>query len=400
MNTLYLLSSAVFTICVAGILCTFVMYPLLLSITRLWRGHRPLVKANLPYSVSLVTIVRGSDESARRKAENGLDVEVDSPNFEFIMFWDGAEDVEKIRSMMPRDPRLSILASSSHEGKNAAINRAVEHSSGEILVFSDADALLDREAVRLLLQPLADPAVGGVCGHLVVRKDAGVLSRPQYTYWQFDQILKTMESEIGSITSNTGVLFAVRRELFRPIPLVVTDDLFACLNVVQQHKRFVYEPAALAFMAASSKSPEHELRRRRRIVCRSLSGIWLSREMLNPFRFGLFSVGLFLNKVLKRFLPVILMLLLLSSAVLAIRSFPMEVLLLIQLTFYASIVPLRKLAEHFQWGIIPRRLIFLVFYFCIGMVGTWLGLMDFMKGRQVAKWETAESADLGKGEHR
>jgi len=397
MNALYLLCSAVFTVCGAGLVCTFVMYPLLLFFTRLWRGQRPPVKATLPFSVSLITIVRGPAESARRKAENGLTVEVPSPIFEFIMFWDGADNVEKIRSIMPCDPRLSILASSSHEGKNAAINRAVEHSSGQILVFSDADALLDRDAVRLLLQPLADPTVGGVCGHLVVQKDAGVLSRPQHTYWQFDQFLKTMESEIGSITSNTGVLFAVRRELFRPIPMYVTDDLYSCLNVVYQHKRFVYEPAALAFMAASSKTPEHEIRRRRRIVCRSLSGIWLSREMLNPFRFGLFSVGLLLNKVLKRFLPVILMLLLLSSAVLAVRSSPMRVLFLIQLTVYASIVPLRKLAENLQWGGIPRRLIFLAFYCCIGMVGTWLGLMDFLKGKQVAKWETTESAVMGMG---
>ncbi|MEI6562936.1 MAG: glycosyltransferase [bacterium] len=340
--------------------------------------------------------MRGSAESARRKAENGLAVECPFLSFEFIMFCDGADDVEKIRSIMPRDPRLTILASSSHEGKNAAINRAVEYSSGQVLVFSDADALLDREAIRLLLQPLADPAVGGVCGRLVVRKDAGILSRPQHTYWQFDRLMKSMESEIGSITSNTGVLFAIRRELFRPIPLVVTDDLYSCLNVVRQHKRFVYEPAALAFMAASSKTPEHELRRRRRIVCRSLRGIWMSREVLNPLRFGVFSVGLFLNKVLRRFLPVILMLILLSSAVMAVRSSPMRVLLLIQVILYASVFPLRKLAEHLPSEGMPRRLIFLAFYFCVGMVGTWLGVMDFIKGKQVAKWQTTESADLGR----
>jgi cellulose synthase/poly-beta-1,6-N-acetylglucosamine synthase-like glycosyltransferase len=265
-----------------------------------------------------------------------------------------------------------------------------------VLVFSDADALLDPEAIRLLLQPLADPAVGGVCGQLVLVKDGEALSGPQHTYWQFDRFLKTMESGMGSITSNTGVLYAIRRELFQPIPLTVTDDLFSCLAVVRQHKRFVFEPAARAFMTAASKSPEHELRRRRRIVCRSLRGIWLSREVLNPLRFGLFSAGLFLNKVLRRLLPVLLMLILLSSAVLAVRSVPMRVFFFVQLSFYASVVPLRKLAEHLPWGGPLRRLVFLAFYFCTGLVGTWLGLLDFLKGKQVAKWETTESAGTQK----
>jgi cellulose synthase/poly-beta-1,6-N-acetylglucosamine synthase-like glycosyltransferase len=392
MNEFFLLSSVVFAICVSGIGCAFIVYPIILGFTRLIRGQRPIIKAPLPWSVSLITIVRGPAGSARRKAENSLSLEAPSENFECIMFWDGGGDVEKIRAAMPVHKRLVILASSGHTGKNDAINQAIERSSGQVLVFSDADVLLDREAITRLLQPLADPAVGGVCGQLVVQEDSGVLSRPQHTYWQFDRLMKTRESELGSITSNTGVLYAIRRELFQPIPLAVTDDLYACLNVVRQHKRFVFEPAALATMTAASKTPEHELRRRRRIVCRSLRGIWLSREVLNPFRYGVFSVGLFLNKVLRRFLPVMLLLILLSSAAMAVCSVPMRVLLLIQLMAYASLVPLRILAGHLPVGSLPRRLIFLAFYFCAGMVGTWLGLVDFLKGKQIVKWETTESS--------
>jgi glycosyltransferase involved in cell wall biosynthesis len=400
MNSLTLLSSVIFTICIGGIGCAFLVYPLLLGFTRLLRGRCPIVKGTLPWSVSLITIVRGSAESARRKVENGMSVERPSPDFEFILFWDGADNVESLRSTLPAAPGLKIMASSSHEGKNAAINQAVERSSGQILVFSDADALLDREALCRLLQPLADPMVGGVCGQLVVLKDAGVLSRPQHTYWQFDRLLKTLESDIGSITSNTGVLYAIRRDLFRPLPLAVTDDLFSCLNIVRQHKRFIFEPAARAFITASSKTPGHELQRRRRIVCRSLRGIWMSREVLNPFRYGLFSIGLFLNKVLRRFLPVLFMLILLSTAAMAVRSSPMRWLLLMQFLFYASVVPLRNLAERLPLGRLLRRLVFLAFYFCTGMVGTWLGLIDFLSGKHIAKWETADSADSEKSRDR
>jgi hypothetical protein len=180
------------------------------------------------------------------------------------------------------------------------------------------------------------------------------------------------------------------------VPLTVTDDLYSCLKVVSQHKRFVFEPAALACISASSKTPGHELQRRRRIVCRSLTGIWLSREVLNPFRHGLFSLGLFFNKVLRRFLPVMLVLILVAAAGLAPGSSLMRGVLLIQVLFYASVVPLRRLAERRFFGGAPRRLVFLAFYFCLGMVGTWLGLVDFLKGREITKWETTEAAGFGK----
>ena len=396
MNPLFLFCSAVFVICATAIGCAFFLYPLLLVCARLLKGRRPVERAAFPWSVSLITIVRGSAESARRKAENSLSLEFPSESFECIMFWDGAPDIGKIRDCMPVHPSLKIMVSPAHEGKNAALNRAIENSSGQVLVFSDADALLDRDALTRLLSPFADPDVGGVCGQLVVVKDAGALSRPQHTYWQFDRLLKTLESETGSITSNTGVLYAIRRELSRPIPLAVTDDLYSCMNIVRQHKRFVFEPAALASIAASSKSPDHELRRRRRIVCRSLRGIWLSREVLNPFRFGMYSAGLFLNKVLRRFLPVLFLLVLFSSSVMAVSSSPMRVVLLIQLIVYASAVPLRNLAEYLPQRGLFRRLVLLEFYFFVGMVGTWLGLMDFLKGKQIVKWETLESAVSGK----
>jgi hypothetical protein len=170
------------------------------------------------------------------------------------------------------------------------------------------------------------------------------------------------------------------------LPLTVTDDLYTCLAVVRQGYRFVFEPRARACIQASSRDRRHELRRRRRIVSRSLHGIWLSREVLNPLRHGLFAVNLLINKVLRRLLPVFLILTFVSSVLLAFAHPAVALLLAGQAAFYL-------LALSYRW-ILPRsrtagrwaRLGSVAYYVCLGNLGNLLGVVDFVRGKRVAKW--------------
>jgi hypothetical protein len=175
----------------------------------------------------------------------------------------------------------------------------------------------------------------------------------------------------------------VRRALFRPIDAGATDDLFSCLSVVEQGARFVFEPRAVAFIRTPSRSAAHEISRRRRIVARSLHGIAVKRALLNPLRHGGFGVQLLVNKVLRRFLPVLLIGCLLASAALALHDVRARVLLALQLAFYALALGRRWLAPLPGLG----KASGLAYYFCVGNLGTLLGLVDFLSGRQTVKWE-------------
>jgi cellulose synthase/poly-beta-1,6-N-acetylglucosamine synthase-like glycosyltransferase len=238
--------------------------------------------------------------------------------------------------------------------------------------------LLAEDALEHLLGHFADEDVGGVCGQRVLGEPGPFLGGAQGRYVSMDSLVKKIESVNGSITSNDGKLYAIRKECFRPIPGTVTDDLFVGMNVVAQRKRFIFEPRARAFIRTPSRGTAHELSRRRRIVARSLTGIFLMRRLLNPLRFGRYSVGLAINKVTRRALPVCMLAILATSALLAASSMVLQVLLWLQVAFYVTAL------SHLA---LRRKVTSVAFLFCLGNLGTLLGLVDFLRGKRVAKWE-------------
>lgn len=281
---------------------------------------------------------------------------------------------------------MKVLSTEGHIGKASALNRGAAACSGEVLVFSDADALLEKDALGKLLRHYRDPRVGGVCGQRVVTDGAGGMRSAQCRYIQLDSAIKAMESRVGCVTSNDGKLYSIRRALFRPIDPSATDDLYSCLSVVRQGYRFVFEPEARASIRMPSRSPAHEVGRRRRIVTRSLRGIFSMRELLNPLKHGRFAIGLLINKVVRRLLPVCLVLLLCGSVLLAPSSPWISALAFLQVLFYAAAL-LDPVLGRMAIAHPLKRCTALSFYFFLGNFGTLLGLIDFLRGRRVVGWD-------------
>lgn len=185
-------------------------------------------------------------------------------------------------------------------GKATALNAAMGHARGDIVVFSDANTRLGPEALATLLQPFGDPDVGGVAG----RQEYGDPSRSptaESEYWVYEGWLKSLESAVGSTVSATGALYAIRRDLFEEVPPNVTDDFFISTGVITAGKRLVYEPAAVAWEDPSG-TPSSEYRRKVRIMTRGINGVWRRRELLDPRRHGAYSAMFFVHKVMRRLL--------------------------------------------------------------------------------------------------
>ncbi|MEW5773295.1 MAG: glycosyltransferase [Thermodesulfobacteriota bacterium] len=226
-----------------------------------------------------------------------------------------------------------------------------------------------------------------MCGQRVIAGPDRPLASAQRGYVGFDSAIKALESRLGSITSNDGKIYAVRRALFASLPGDVTDDLFAALQVVAAGRRFVFEPAARAAIPAPARNPGHEVARRRRIVCQSLRGIWLLRRLLDPRRFGPFALGLAVNKVLRRLLPLFLLVFFLASLNLA----PHSSLMALALAGQAGLVLLALL--HPVLERLPaapraaRKAASLAAYFLLGNLGALLGTADFLTGRRAGRWD-------------
>ena len=391
----------IFIVASLGIALVFVLYPLALAIAgavsgkRFARSKRTSLR-ELP-SVSVIVVVRNAERHIEAKIKNALEIDYPEDKYEILVFSDGSTDRTEAMVQSFADSRLLFLKSENHQGKIHGLNQAVGRCSGDILVFSDGDALLRADAIKKLVGHYSDPQIGGVGGQKVIREDAAGLRGAQALYVRLDSTIKRLESALGSITSNDGKLYSVRRSLFEPIPPATADDLCCCLTVVSHGKRFIFEPEAVAAIPAPSRNPGHELQRRRRIVCGSLVAMVARRRVFNPLSFGLYGLRLGINKIVRRLLPLNLILFLVSGLVLWHLHWIVRVVVSLQVLFYVTALSYPLLLQRLQGDSPVRKVSQAAFYVCVGTVGTLLGLWDFVRGRRFEKWEPKRSGAIAGG---
>jgi len=384
----------VLALSVLVILYHFVLFPLLLGALSAWRArpNPPAFPDEAPF-VSIIVAVHNGRDQIEPKIANCMQLAYPPERYEVLIASDGSTDGTAEHAARHAGERVRVFDYPEHRGKIAALNATVPHARGKILVFTDISAMLDRAALRRLVHWFGDPEVGGVAGRKETVREDNHLAHAQHHYMGYEDFIRECEARIGSVASNEGFLYAMRRDLFQPLPEAVTDDLYNAMNVVRQGARFLYDPEAWAAIPPRSRSPRHELARRRRIVASSLYGIWRMRALLNPFRHGMYAVALFSHKVLRRLVPVFLLSALVAHVFLAFNSHFWAWLLLPHVLFYGF-----GIACHFglaaalcRMGRVGRKMT-LVYYFCLGNWGTLLGLCDFLAGRRVTRWKPTDAS--------
>lgn len=373
-----------FALSLVGIFLVFIGYPALLFALAWLRPMPHRSDSRCTPSVTLVVACHNPGPLLEQKIDNSLALDYPAQALSILIVSDGSDDGTPEELQKQSSERVQGVALERHDGKAAALNKALELATSEILVFSDVDAQLPADTLSTLMRHFADPSIGGVCGQRVLTRGRATLHDAQDTYVSWDSRIKQLESRIGSTTSNDGKLYALRREAAGPIADGVTDDLYAALGAVSRGWRFIFDPDARALIPTPAKSSEHEISRRRRVVARSLRGLFLRRALLNPIRHGFYALMLLINKVLRRLLPLLLALLLLTTLWLAIGSWPFRLLLAAQLGIYGLAVfgAFRPQAS----GILGSNAR-CAYYLLLGMLGTSLGVWDFLRGRTVITWK-------------
>jgi cellulose synthase/poly-beta-1,6-N-acetylglucosamine synthase-like glycosyltransferase len=280
-------------------------------------------------------------------------------------------------------------------GKSAAINRAVANASGEIVVFSDANTMVQPEALMLLTKHYQSAEVGGVSGKKMVKAfDTAGAANTEGAYWKYESYLKKMDSDYYSVVGAAGELFSVRKSLFTNIPSnVILDDFYVSLKVCQQGFRIVYEPQAIAAENPSMNIHE-EAKRKIRIAAGCFQSIVIFKTLLNIFKYKKVSFLYISHRVLRWavcpfLLPLIMLinLLLLSSEV----AYPVYlVMLCLQIFFYALAV----VGWLTRSRVISIRLARIPYYFVFMNMSVIAGFWLFLTGGQSSSWERSARAEL------
>lgn len=366
---------------------TYALFPLLVMV----RGRlhkRPYRAGETTPEVSVVIAAYNEARTIRARIENLLSTDYPLDRLEIVIVSDGSTDgtAEIVREHAGDGVRLVVLPRS---GKFAALNAGAKVARGEILVFSDANSVFARDALRAIVRPFADEEVGGAAGNQVYLRDQSLsgVAAGEHDYWNFDRALKRAESHAGNVVSATGAIYAIRRSLFEEIPPGVADDFFESTAVIEQGFRLVFVPDAIAYEPVAASS-EAEFTRKVRVMTGGLRGVLLRRRLLNPARHGFYAVELFSHKVLRRTMAFPLLALGVSSVALYRRGPVYRVAAIGQLAFYTCAgagILLRK--ER-----LGRSKIFaLPAFFCLVNTAAICALWNIVRGTSVDRWEPQRS---------
>jgi cellulose synthase/poly-beta-1,6-N-acetylglucosamine synthase-like glycosyltransferase len=374
------------------IVYTYVLFPTLIFLRGLaW--PRPIKNHELDLipSVSVIISAYNEERSIGDKLKNLLSLDYPKDRLEVVIASDGSTDRTNTIIQAYVEQGVKFLAL-PRQGKAAALNAAVAASTGEILVFSDANSIYKSDAISALVKPFADATVGGVAGdQRYLKKDKGSnAGAGERMYWNFDRLMKKFESRAGNTISATGAIYAIRRSLFQAVEEGVTDDFFTSTGVIAQGHRLVFAPEAVAYEPVADSS-DREFGRKVRVITRGLKAALIARgQLLNPFRYGFYAIQLFSHKVMRRLIVYPLLTLLLVSPFLWKTNLFYQLATMGQLLLYGL-----ALTGFLLEGTRAKGLKFFTipFYFCLVNAAALVASINVLRGRQIKRWEPQRGAE-------
>ncbi|HRQ23531.1 MAG TPA: glycosyltransferase family 2 protein [Anaerolineales bacterium] len=404
MHNGYLLAiilSTLFWLNLASILYTYFGYPLLISFMPKKRRNLPETEKPFTPYVTLLIAAYNEEIVIEEKIKNSLQIEYPKEKLQILITADGSNDNTPAIVEQYADQGVELLYKPERRGKMAAINRAIPHAQGEILVFSDANNHYQPDTIQKLVMPFSDPQVAATSGAKVIDKEgSGAVGSSEGLYWKYESHIKKQESRIDSCTSVAGEILAVRKSAYIPPPdNIVNDDFFIAMQVLRQGYRLVYVPEARSSERASP-SARDEVIRRTRINAGRYQAIAMARHIL-PLNRPLLTWQVISHKFLRPIVPFnMIAVLLINTIAVSIPynrpdnwlhlSNPFGVIFLgLQAVFYLLAAIGMSAGGGKPAGKISR-ILYLPAFLTNSNYAALKGFFQFMRGKQLHMWERVQ----------
>lgn len=344
-------------------------------------------------TVSFIVAAYNEESCIEEKAINSLAQDYPEEKIEFIFITDGSTD--KTNELLFKFPKIKLLYQEQRLGKSAALNRAADHARNEILIFSDANTILNTAATSKIASHYQYKEVGGVAGEKKVysnNQKNNETGSSEGLYWKYESLLKKIDSDFHSVVGAAGELFSVRKKLFEYLPeSVILDDFVISLKIAQKGYRYIYEPGAYA-LELPSDTLKDEKKRKVRIAAGGFQAMYMLRSLLKFWKHSKLTYLYFSHRVLRWTLsPLCLILAFITNSIL-VYQLPQSIysyIFILQLLFYSfAFIALFFPAHKNIPGIfkIPH-------YFVFMNIAVFLGFARFLRGRQPVTWEKAKRAE-------
>ncbi|WP_031527328.1 glycosyltransferase family 2 protein [Dyadobacter crusticola] len=359
---------------------------ILVRLRRIVKGKRPIPGLDQDFPTLTLIIAAYNEESIiEEKIANTLQLSYPAGKLNLVFVTDGSSD--RTPELVAAYDRIKLMHTPVRSGKILAMHRAMKEVDSEVVVFTDANTFLNKDALLLIARHYADPTVGAVSGEKRVQQEAvSDATAGEGFYWKYESALKKWDSELYSVVGAAGELFSVRNSLYTDVePDTILDDFMISMRIAQQGYRIIYEPAAYA-SELSSEDIKEELKRKVRIAAGGIQSILRLKKLLNPFHDPLLSFQYISHRVLRWTVTPFLMIL----------SFVLNIWIVVNGGgwFYSLILTGQILfygAALLGWLLEKRKVkvkaLFVPYYFCVMNYAVLAGIRRYIKGSQSAAWD-------------
>ncbi|MDY6838691.1 MAG: glycosyltransferase family 2 protein [Thermodesulfobacteriota bacterium] len=332
--------------------------------------------------VSIIIPAHNESKSIEQKLENTLSLNYPRDKMEILVGSDGSTDETADLAAQFSDRGVKTIRFMENRGKTEVQNDLVEHSSAEILIFTDAASFLHPNALNMIVRNFADKRIGCVAGRMrFIGTDTNLTTKSQGLYWRYEVIIKNMESKLGRLIGVDGPLYAVRRDCYVPLASHIISDLITPLLVLSQGKRVIWEPQAIVDEDPTHTSSE-EFATRRRITLRGLVGLLANSQLMNPFKYPGLTFQIFFHKVLRWCVGITFILNVLACLALS-THWIFKCILVFYCTFFTA-AAIGWLTERLS---IRQKLFTVPYYFSLVNIAATMGILDLLSRKKVTSWK-------------
>ncbi len=341
--------------------------------------------ADIP--VTLVVAAYNEKQVLDQKISNTLAIDYPPALLQLVFITDGSTDGSEM--IVKKYSNITLLHQPERKGKLAALKRAMQHVQTPVVVFSDANSMLNKKCISKIVSHYRDEKVGGVAGEKKIARQhhSSALGEAEGLYWQYESFLKKQDADFNTVVGAAGELFSIRSKLFQQLAdNIVLDDFIISMNVCLQGYKIAYEPGAFAVELPSVSLAEEE-KRKIRISAGAYQSIGYLKDCLNIFKHPLLSFQYISRRLLRWIVcPPMLILLLITNFIIVYR-YPSGIfydwMLYGQFAFYALAFPGWLLIRGGKRaGVLTIPFYFVFMNYCLVK-----GFIRFIGGRHTVLWE-------------
>ena len=392
MTTLKILFWICLVICIYTYVGYGVLLYLLVLLKRMVKGKPKQMElpedSQLP-DVAFMVCAYNEQDVVEMKMQNIHELDYPKDKLHVVWVTDGSSD--NTNEYLKAYPEVEVIYSPERRGKTTALNHGLSMVTSDITVMTDANTMVNREAIREIVRCMQDPKVACVAGEkrVMSRHEGEIAAEGEGLYWKYESALKRLDSELYSAMGAAGELNAIRTHLYERMPeTALLDDFVMSMRMVEQGYKIAYTSEAYA-MEYGSANLEEESKRKRRIAAGGLQSSWWLRSMMNPFKNFMVAFQFVSHRVLRwSITPIALMALIpLNVALVMMKAGTVYTIIwILQILFYLTAFSGYLLEQHGH----KNKLLYVPYYFLFMNINVFRG-MHYLKTHQGGgTWEKAK----------